>query len=115
MAQTRRSMIASALVVFVTMSLTLGTVFAAELLGTLKSVDADAKKIVVTEKGTDKDVEVTIKDDTEWVSPKGKTIAKYDLAKAKKGMELEITHEGAVASKVVIKKGVAKKKEFSGN
>jgi hypothetical protein len=111
-AQTRRSMIASALAVVVMMSLTLGTALAAELFGTIKSVDVDNKKIVVTEKDTDKDIEVTIKDDTEWVSPKGKSNKKYDLAKAKKGSHVEITHEDAVASKVVVKKYA--KKEFSG-
>ena len=34
----------------------------------------------------------------------------YDLAKLKKGFEVEVTHENAVASKVLIKKGAGKKK-----
>jgi hypothetical protein len=84
-------------------------VLGAELLGTVKSVDADAKTITVTPKEGD-DVVVKITDATEWYSKKGK-IDGFELAKAKKGMELEITHEDKVASKIVIKKGVGKKKK----
>ena len=114
MAQTRRTLFTSVIAVIVTMSLTLGGALAAELLGTVKSVDADAKKIVVTEKDTDKDVEVTITGDTEYyATKKGETkkMDNFDLAKLKKGTALEITHEKAVASKITIKKGAPKKKE----
>jgi hypothetical protein len=110
MPQTRRSMMTAVFAAFASLALTLGTALAAELLGTVKSVDADAKKIVVTEKDTDKDVDVTIKDDTEWENAKGKKLENYDLAKVKKGFRLKITHEGGTASKVVIEKGAAKKK-----
>ena len=107
MTQTRRSLLASGLAVAFTLVLTVGTALAAELMGKIKSVDVDAKKIVVTEKDTDKDVEVTVTDDTEWVTKK-KT-SKIDLNKVKKDMEVEVTHENAKASKIVLKKGVGKK------
>jgi len=110
-AQTRRSLLASAIAVVLAITVTVGGALAAEFFGTVKSVDVEAKKIVVTEKDTDKEVEVTIKDDTEWVTPKGKSIKNYDLAKAKKGMEVQVIHEEKVASKVVIKKAAPKKKD----
>lgn len=108
----RRKLLLALTTGFVTLALTVGPAIAAELLGTIKSVDVEAKKITVTPKDGGDDVVVTTNAETEWVSPKGKTIKDYDLAKAKKGMMLEITHEKAVASKVVIKKGAAKKKEL---
>lgn len=111
MPQTRRSMMTAVVAAFASLALTVGVAFAAELLGTVKSVDADAKKVVVTEKDTDKDVDVTIKDDTEWVNPKGKTVNNYDLAKLKKGTEVKVTHEGGKASKVNIEKYPKKKKD----
>ena len=110
MPQTRRSMMTAVFVAFASLALTLGTALAAELLGTVKSVDADAKKFVVTEKDTDKEVEVTIKDDIESDNAKGKALKKFDIAKLKKGSQLKITHEGGTASKVVIEKGAGKKK-----
>ena len=113
MAQSRRTLLTSVIAVVVTMSLTLGTAIAAELMGMVKSVDVDAKKIIVTEKDTDKDVEVTVNGDTEYyATKKGETkkMDNFDLAKLKKGTTLEIVHEKAVASKITIKKA-AKKKE----
>ena len=109
MNQTRRSLFTSMLVATFALTLTVGTALAAELLGTIKSVDEDAKKIVVTETGTDKDVTVTVTDDTEWVTKK-KT-SKIDLAKVKTGTVVEVTHEDAKASKIVVKKAPAKKKD----
>ncbi len=106
---TRRKFTLAVTTMFVTLALTIGSALAAELLATVKSVDTDAKKITVTPKDGGDDVVVTIKDDTEWHNKKGK-IDNYDLAKVKKGYELEITHENGVASKVLIKKGAGKKK-----
>jgi hypothetical protein len=106
----RRKFLVVALTLCTSLALTVGGVLAAELLATIKSVDADAKKITVTPKEGGDDVVVTIKESTEWYGKKGK-IEGYTLEKAKKGMELEITHEGGVASKVVIKKGAGKKKK----
>ena len=108
---TRRKFLLTLTTGLVLLVSTVGTLLAAELLGTVKAVDTDAKKITVTPKDGGDDVVVTIKDETEWYTGKGKKIDNYDLAKAKKGMMLEITHENAVASKVVIKKGAGKKKE----
>lgn len=102
---TRRKFLLVVTTTCLTLALTAGAALAAELLGTIKSVDADAKKITVTPKEGGDDVVVTIKDETEWYSAKGKKLENYDLAKAKKGALLEITHENAVASKVVVKKG----------
>ncbi len=108
MIKTRRSLLASVLAVAFTLTVTVGTALAAELLGTIKSIDVDAKKLVVTEKDTDKDIDVTVNEKTEWVNKKG-VVGKYDIAKAKKGQYLEITHEGGVASKIVAKKAAPKK------
>ena len=117
---------------FITLALTVGSAFAAELLGKIKSVDAD--KVMTTWRGMKMndffgsgqlrpdgryvhdmylmEVVVTVNSSTEWVNPKGKTLKKApDLAKMNPGATLEITHENAVASKVVIKKGAAKKKK----
>jgi hypothetical protein len=84
-------------------------VLGAELLGTVKSVDADAKTITVTPKEGGDDVVVKINDATEWYTKKGK-MDNFDLAKAK-GRTVKITHEDKVASKIEIQKGVAKKKD----
>ena len=110
MNQTRRSLLTSVLAAAVTLSITVGTALAAELMGTIKSVDIEAKTILVTEKDTDKDIEVTVTDETEWETPK-KKMKTYDLAKLKKGTVVEVTHEDAKASKIVIKKGAGKKKK----
>ncbi len=88
-------------------------VLADELIGTVKSVDVDAKKLVVLEKETDKEITVTVTDTTEYESAKGKT-SKVDLEKMKGNVEkakgkyaVTITHEGGVASKI---KATPKKK-----
>ncbi len=107
MNKTRRSLLASVLAAGFTLVLTVGTALAAELMGTIKSVDIDGKKIAVTEKDTDKDVDVTVTDDTEWVTKKKS--GKIDLAKVKKGTIVEVIHEDAKASKITVKKGAPKK------
>jgi hypothetical protein len=108
---TRRKFTLAVTTLFMTLALTVGSVLAAELFGTVKSVDTDAKKITVIPKDGGDDVVVTVKDDTEFVNPNGKTAKNYDLAKLKKGRQVEITHEDKVASKIVFKKGAGKKKE----
>lgn len=108
----RRKFFLSVTTAVVALAVAVAPAIAAELFGTIKEVDAEAKKVVVTPKGKNQeDVEVTIKDDTEIVTPKGKKVA---LEKLKKGARVEITHENAVASKVVVK-GVPKKKGASSN
>jgi hypothetical protein len=82
-----------------------------ELLGVITNVDVDGKKLTVVEKGTDKEVIVTVNDDTEYVTPK-KT-GKVDLEKLsknverakeknRKGVAVKIDHDKAVASKITI-------------
>jgi hypothetical protein len=94
-------------------------VVADELLGVITKVDVDGKKITVLEKDSDKEVVVTITDDTEQVTKKG--AMKVDLEKldtfvkkaqdaGKKGVTAKITHEKNVASKLQIQKGTGKKK-----
>jgi hypothetical protein len=84
-------------------------VLADELLGVLIKVDVEGKKVTVLEKGTDKEVVVTVNDDTEYVTAKGSR--KVDLEKLAKGIErakekgrkgigAKVTHEKGVASKI---------------
>jgi hypothetical protein len=94
---------------FVALAVVVGSALADELLGVLTKVDADAKKVTVVEKDTDKEVIVTITDDTEYVTPKGankidlaKVSAQVEKAKEKgrKGINVTVTHEKGVASKI---------------
>ena len=86
------------------MALAVGQASADDLVGKVKSVDATAKKVVVTDKATDKDTEVSIGAGTTWMKEKkGKIAKKFDLANLKVGSTVEVTRDGAVASKVVIK------------
>ena len=107
MLKSRRSLLTSILAASFALVITVGTALAAELMGTIKSVDVDGKKIVVTEKDTNKDIDVTVTDDTEWVTKK-KT-SKIDLAKVKKDTVVEVIHEGGKASKITVKKNAPKK------
>ena len=95
-------------------------VIADELLGVITSVDVEGKKVTVVEKGTDKEVEVTINDETEYVTPKGSS--KIDLEKlsrniekakekGKQGIRVTVTHENKKASKITV---AAKKKDAAG-
>ncbi len=84
-----------------------------ELLGVITKVDPEAKKLTVVEKDTDKEIEVTVTDDTEYVTPKG--ASKVDLKKMEgnlkkfqekgaKGITVKIQHEKAVASKITVER-----------
>jgi signal transduction histidine kinase len=95
------------------MGLVVASVVADELFGVITKADADAKKITVVEKDTDKEVEIKITDDTEYVTKKG--TGKVDFEKLEKGIEkskenggkgitAKITHEKGVASKIVVEK-----------
>jgi hypothetical protein len=86
-----------------------------ELIGRITAVNIDAKKLTVREKGTDKDVDVTVTDETAIEKANGKA-GKLDLEKlkqrvekAKNGISVEITHDKGVASKLVYKSGNPKK------
>ena len=83
-------------------------VIAAELLGTITKVDVENKKLTVVGED-DKNVEVTVTDDTDFVTKKGSS--KIDLEKlskgvakaqekGRKGINVKVTHEGGKASKI---------------
>ena len=107
--KTRRSFVLSLTAGFVALGLIAGTALADELLGVLTKVDVEGKKITVVEKGSDKEVVVTITDKTEEVTKKGanpvnleklaKGLAKVQDA-GKKGIAVKVEHEKAVASKI---------------
>ncbi len=91
-------------------------VIADELFGVITKVDVAGKKLMVLEKGKDKEIEVTVTDDTEYVTKKGS--AKIDLEKVEKGVakaiekggkgiRVKITHEKNVASKIEPQKKAA--------
>jgi hypothetical protein len=110
MSRTRCRILAPALAAFVAFTLT-GGALAEELIGKVKSVDIDAKSIVVTEDATKKDSVISIGSQTSWIKEKkGKVAKKFDLSKLKVGSNIEVTREGSLASKVLIKAGKKKKK-----
>jgi len=83
-------------------------VLADELMGRITAVNASAKKITVKDEGG-KDVDVTITDETIYVTPKGER--KVDLeklaqgvekAKEKGGIPVTIKHEKGVASEIKV-------------
>ncbi len=112
--KTRRTFVRTMTCGLVALAVMVVPAIAAELLGTVKSVDVEGKKIVVVEKGTDNEVTVTLTDETTIETPKGKSIMLRGLAKAVEKnpgkVRVAVTHENAVASKIVMK-GAAKKKE----
>ena len=107
--RTRRSFVLGLATVAVAVCVLVVPVLAAELLGTVKSVDADANKFVVTADG--KDVTVTVNASTSYESAKGKEVKKFSLERLNPGGEVAVTHEGGTASKVILKKGAVKKKD----
>ncbi len=107
----RRKFVLTLTACFAAMGFVVATVLADELLGVITKADATAKKITVLEKDTDKEIEVTITDDTEYVSKGGTVTGKVDFEKLEKGIEkakekgkkgisVKITHEKNVASKI---------------
>ena len=106
--QTRRSWVRALAGGLVALAVLVLPALAEELFGTVKSVDADAKKVVVTEKGTLVTVEVQVTDRTVIETPKGEPVP---LEKLKAGSRVHVTHdEDDVASKIVVR-GLAKKGE----
>lgn len=106
--QTRRSWVRVLAGGLVALAVLVLPVLAEELLGTVKSVDVAAKKVVVTEKGTLVSIEVTVTDQTVIETPKGERVP---LEKLQAGRRVQITHdEDDVASKIVVR-GQAKKKD----
>jgi len=117
--KSRRTFLLSLVCMSVALAVVIGSTLADELIGRITKVNTDSKKIVVTEKGSDKEIDVTITDDTVFVNRKGEE-QKVDLEKLEKGVEKSkkgiyatITHEKGVASKIRVaaKKGEPKKDE----
>ncbi len=82
---------------------------AEELSGFVKSVDAPAKKIVVTPTGKEKSVDVTVDANTVIETSAGKSLVLKDL---KAGDGLGIAHVGGLASKIIVN---AKLSELTGH
>ncbi|MGP0069847.1 MAG: hypothetical protein ACLQGP_40375 [Isosphaeraceae bacterium] len=114
--QSRRGFLLTIVTGFVAMALVVGSVFADELLGVLTKVDVEGKKLTVVQKDTDKEIEVKVTDETEQVQKKKgeTTTVKLDLEKLSKGVEraiekgrkgvdVVVTHEKGVASKIEVK------------
>ena len=106
----RRGFVLSLTTGLVALVLVVGTVLADELLGTIIKVDADAKVLVVVPKDSDKEIKVKVTDKTE-ISKKGGLFEKLDLEKltkavekaqdkGAKGVQVKITHEDNVATKI---------------
>jgi len=118
--QNRRKFLLTLTAGVAAMGFVVASVIADELLGTMIKVDVEGKKITVEEKDTDKEIEITVNDDTEVVTKKG--AVKVDLEKleknvkkaqdaGRKGVSVKVTHEKKVASKIEFqKKGAGKKK-----
>ena len=114
--QNRRKFLTFLTTGFVAMAVIVGSVMAEELIGYISKVDKEGKKITVVDKD-DKETEVTVTADTEYVTPKGTT--KIDLEKVsknvakqkeagKKGVGVTVTHEKGTASKIEQKAGKKK-------
>jgi hypothetical protein len=93
----------------VALALVVVPALADELLGVLTKVDIEGKKLTIVENETEKEVEITVTDETEYVTKKGSS--KVDLEKLSKGVEkakekgrkgisVKVTHEKNVASKI---------------
>jgi hypothetical protein len=111
--QNRRKFLLTLTAAVVGMGLVVASVLADELLGVIIKADPDTKKITVLENDTDKEIVVTVTDDTEYVTKKGTGKVDFEklekgIAKAKekgaKGINAKITHEKAVASKIEVQK-----------
>lgn len=112
----RRAFLLSMTSGLVALAVLAAPVIAAELFGVITKVNVEGKKLTVEEKETNKEIEITTTDDTEFVTPKG--ASKIDLAKiskgvakaqekGRKGIPVVVTHEKNVASKITV---AAKKK-----
>ena len=114
----RRTFLRSLACAAVALGVVIGPVLADELIGRITAVNVEEKTLKVTEKDSDKEIDVKVTDDTVFVTPKGDE-RKVDLEKlqkgvekSKKGMRVEITHDKGVASKI---KAVGKAKKADAN
>jgi hypothetical protein len=110
--QNRRKFLMFLTTGFVAMAVIVTSAIADELIGYISKVDVEGKKITVVDKD-DKETEVTVTPDTEYVyTKKGeKQTGKIDLEKiskqvtkqkdaGKKGINVTVTHEKGTASKI---------------
>jgi hypothetical protein len=105
----RRGFVLSLTTSLVALVLVVGSVVADELMGTLIKVNADAKQVVVVPKDSSDEIQVKVTDKTEQVTKKGtdkldltkleKSLQKA-LDKGAKGLQVKVTHENRVASKI---------------
>jgi hypothetical protein len=111
--KSRRTFLLSLTVSLAALAMVVVPVLAEELIGVLSKVDIKEKKVTIIENGTDKEIEITVNDDTEYVTKKG--TAKIDLEKVSKGVDrakekgakgisVTVTHDKKVASKIERKK-----------
>ncbi|WP_169973774.1 hypothetical protein [Tautonia rosea] len=78
---------------------------AAELFGTVKTVNPDEKTLIVVEKTTGNEVTVTVTNETVFINAKGKQAKKFDLKNFKKRegkAKVRIEHKDGVASKITV-------------
>src|SRR3954452_13657638 len=92
----RRSLVLGLASLAVALGVIVVPVLAAELLGTIKSVDADNNKFVVTS-SDGKDVTVTVNSSTSYENAKGKEVKKFTLTRLNPGGNVTVTHEGGTA------------------
>ena len=79
----RRKFLTILVTSFVALAVVVGPAIADELIGYITKIDTAAKKVTVLG-SDDKETEVTVTDDTEWVTKKGTT--KIDLEKISKNL-----------------------------
>jgi hypothetical protein len=105
----RRSFLLATVAGVMALGVVVGTAIADELFGVITKVDVAGKKLTVLPKDADKEIDVTVTDDTEVVTKDGPS--KIDLEKlqqdvqkrvdaGKKGRFAKITHEKGKASKI---------------
>jgi hypothetical protein len=106
----RRGLMLSLTTGLVALVLVVGSVIADELQGTITKVDADSKVLTVVPKDSEKEIKIKVTEKTE-VSKKGGGFEKVDLEKlgkaveraidkGAKGIQVKITHQSGVASKI---------------
>jgi hypothetical protein len=109
----RRGFLLTCITGFVAMALVVGTVIADELLGVLIKVDVEGKTLTIEEKDTDKEVKVKVTDETKQIfkgEPREVDLEKLDsfvkkaIEKGRKGVNVKVTHEKGVASKIEFQK-----------
>ncbi|MEW4566272.1 hypothetical protein AB1L88_00250 [Tautonia sp. JC769] len=103
--RTRRSWLMVAATAGVASLVAVVPALAAELFGTVKTVNPGEKTLIVVEKETGDEVTVTVTDETVFINAKGKQAKKFNLKAFKKRegkAKVAIEHEDGVASKVTV-------------